>query len=243
MAYVTGSGIPFAVVDVFTNDKIKGNQLAIVHQQEDNLPQEQKQAIAKEFDYSETTFIQAVPAQGENSWSLGIFTAKEELPFAGHPVIGSAIYVLRDLAGNGETAKGAFLTKAGRIELEYDGTTRTASAAIPHDVHVHSTAYLKDELQRLQPSVGRLPASSPVVSIVKGMTFVLVELDSLDSLQFVNTTAYHVQTTLDKEWDDSFVGTYFYYRLPRASNAGNVRLRTRMIEGSLYVNPEVLFAH
>jgi PhzF family phenazine biosynthesis protein len=234
-------GIPYAVVDVFTNEKFKGNQLAVVRQQHHDLSQEQKQAIAKEFDYSETTFIRAGPPQEGNSWYLSIFTTTQELPFAGHPVIGTAVHLLEGLAYNGETVKGAFLTRAGKIELQYDGTTRTAKAAIPHDLHIHSTACSKDELQRLQPSVGRFPASSPVVSIVKGLTFVLVELDSLDSLQFVNTTAHHVNVTLDKEWDGSFTVTYFYYRLPHADNAGIVRLRTRMIEGSLYVTPKSLF--
>jgi PhzF family phenazine biosynthesis protein len=227
------SGILYAVVDVFTNEKMAGNQLAIVHLADQDLSQAQKQAIAREFNYSETTFVQKDPGGGGLSYKLDIFTTTEELPFAGHPVIGSAVHVLGELASKDETVKGVFITKAGRIDLEYDGSVSAARAAIPHNVHIHSTAYLKGDLERLQPSVGRLPESSPVVSIVKGMTFVLVELDSLDSLQFVNTTSHHVNTPLDDGWGDSFAATYFYYRLPSTNTSGPVRLRTRMIEGSL----------
>jgi PhzF family phenazine biosynthesis protein len=226
-------GLSYAVVDVFTNERMTGNQLAIVHLAGKHLSQAQKQAIAKEFNYSETTFVQGGPREEVNSYHLNIFTTTEELPFAGHPVIGSAVHILSNLASKSGVVKGAFITKAGRIDLEYDDSTGAARAAIPHDVRIHSNTYPIDELKRLQPSVSRLPAFSPVVSIVKGMTFVLVELDSLDSLQFVNTTPFRVNTPLDDGWGDSFAGTYFYYRLASADGSGTLRLRTRMIEAGL----------
>ncbi|KAF2417517.1 Diaminopimelate epimerase-like protein [Tothia fuscella] len=229
------SGIDYATLDVFTKEKFTGNQLAVVHIPETGLSQELKQAIAAEFDYSETTFVEKAKGEEGNVWNLNIFITTAELPFAGHPVIGTACYVLSALENeNQEIVKGAFLTKAGRVELEYDPAKGTAQAAIPHNIHIHEAPYLKNDLKRLQPSVGRLPEASPVVSIVKGMTFVLVELDSLDSLQFVNTTPYHVNTPFDEGWGDSFAACYLYYKLPSSdSNSRNVRLRTRMIESGL----------
>lgn len=85
---------------------------------------------------------------------------------------------------------------------------------------------------KLQPKLGRVPTQSPVVSIVKGMTFVLAELDSQDSLTFVNTTSHTLQIKLDDGKTESFIGCYFYYQMPEGED-GVIRLRTRMIESSI----------
>jgi PhzF family phenazine biosynthesis protein len=228
------AGIPYVVTDVFTNEKFAGNQLAIIElQQSGLLSQEQKQEVAREFNYSESVFVH--PRQNgsdEHTWAIDIFTTTEELPFAGHPVIGTACHLLGQLAKDETVVKGVFNTKAGRIELEFDNSKKTAKAAIPHNVHIHSNVYERSEVERLQPSIGFYPETSPVVSIVKGMTFVLIALDMQDALTFVNTTPYPVKVDLDAGWDVSFAGSYFYFRLPGGDDS-TVRLRTRMIEQSL----------
>jgi PhzF family phenazine biosynthesis protein len=231
---MASAGVAYVVTDVFTNEKFAGNQLAIIElPQSGLLSQEQKQEIAREFNYSESVFVHPREKSSDgHMWGIDIFTTTEELPFAGHPVIGTACYLLGQLAKDETVVKGAFNTKAGRIELEYDGSKKTAKAAIPHNVHIHSHVYERSELERLQPSIGFYPETSPVVSIVKGMTFVLIALDLQDALTFVNTTPYPVKVDLDGGWDESFAGSYFYIRLP-SRNDSTVRLRTRMIEQSL----------
>lgn len=72
-----------------------------------------------------------------------------------------------------------------------------------------------------------------IVSIVKGMTFVLIELDSLEALGLVAVAGQSlVVDGLDEGWDQSFVGTYFFVRTGE-STEGRPTLRTRMIEGTL----------
>jgi PhzF family phenazine biosynthesis protein len=72
-----------------------------------------------------------------------------------------------------------------------------------------------------------------IVSIVKGMTFVLVELQSEEALGLVSLAGRSlVVDGLDKEWDKTFIGTYFFVRMG-GSEDGATRLRTRMIEGPL----------
>lgn len=229
-------GLAYATVDVFTNDKFKGNQLAIVQVPRTGLVvnQEQKQEIAKEFNYSETVFIlaQEKAEQEKREWTINIFTTSEELPFAGHPVIGTACFLLGREKADEDVITGAFHAKAGRIELEYDVARGIAKAGIPHNVHIHKALLQARQLSMLQPKIGRIPAVSPIVSIVKGMTFALIELDSQDTLTFVNTTPHPVDAELDDGWGNSFVACYFYYRLPN-SEKGTVRLRTRMIESSV----------
>ena len=77
---------PFQIVDVFAETQLAGNQLAIVHDAAD-LTTEQMQAIALETNYSETTFV---TARSEGRASVRIFTPAFELPFAGHPTVGTA---------------------------------------------------------------------------------------------------------------------------------------------------------
>jgi len=81
--------LDYLLLDVFTREPLKGNQLAVVCKA-DGLLDGEMQAIAREFNLSETVFIQK--PQGErNSASLRIFTPQVELPFAGHPTVGAAV--------------------------------------------------------------------------------------------------------------------------------------------------------
>lgn len=83
---------PFFIVDVFAESKYSGNQLAVVNAREP-LTGTQMQAIAGEFHFSETTFILA-ETERHGGYDVRIFTPKAEVPFAGHPTLGTA-YVIR----------------------------------------------------------------------------------------------------------------------------------------------------
>lgn len=72
-----------------------------------------------------------------------------------------------------------------------------------------------------------------IVSIVKGMTFVLIELESLDALESVTLAGKTLTIDgLDQAWDDTFVGSYFFVRIGRGDSELE-SIRTRMIEGPL----------
>jgi len=121
---------------------LKGNPLAIVEVPRSvTLSQEQKQTIAREFNYSETTFLHEKESDdGPDEWIVDIFMTTTELPFAGHPTIGTACHVLSKVA-RGSGAKGGkieagFKIKAGPIELQYDVEKGLARAAIPHNMWV-----------------------------------------------------------------------------------------------------------
>jgi len=86
-------------VDVFTDRALEGNSLAVFLDGR-SLSTEMMQAIAKEMNLSETTFVlPGEPArEGERGVRVRIFTVQEELPFAGHPTLGTA-FVLRGQSG------------------------------------------------------------------------------------------------------------------------------------------------
>jgi trans-2,3-dihydro-3-hydroxyanthranilate isomerase len=86
-----GGDLEYFVVDVFTETPLKGNGLAVVMNTCD-LKTEQMQAIAREFNLSETTFVErrAPEVERADGVRVRIFTTQEELPFAGHPTLGTA---------------------------------------------------------------------------------------------------------------------------------------------------------
>lgn len=209
--------LPYVVLDVFTTTRYTGNPLAIVIvpvEFQSVLSQFQKQSIAKEFNLSETVFAH----NNDNSDSLliDIFTIDQEIPFAGHPTIGTAVWLLNDPSKSRKALK----TKAGSIPISLvEGGIVTAE--IPHDVHVHPSL----------PSSLSVEKSCPVLSIVKGMTFILVRVKDLETLATMEAGIERSLDDLDEGWRQGFYGTYFY--VDQGTDAQGRRcLRTRMIHGS-----------
>ena len=116
--------LKFVTVDVFTDRRFGGNPLAVIPEA-DGLSSEQMQAIAAEFNLSETTFV-LPPRDAAHTAHVRIFTPRAELPFAGHPNIGTAYVLAREAEQRGAPIEGGTLTfeeHAGlvRIELLEDG--------------------------------------------------------------------------------------------------------------------------
>jgi trans-2,3-dihydro-3-hydroxyanthranilate isomerase len=119
--------LSYDVVDVFTDRPFAGNQLAVVHGGAD-LTVEQCLALAREFNYSETTF----PVVGDaTTYSTRIFTPGAEIPFAGHPTLGTA-WVLRE-RGLLEGDEVVQHCGAGEIGVGFHGDGAVELSAVPHD--------------------------------------------------------------------------------------------------------------
>ncbi len=97
----------YVTVDVFTETKFGGNPLAVVLDAE-GLDGAEMQAIAREFNYSETTFV-LPPADPAHTAHVRIFTPVRELPFAGHPNVGTAYALARIGSVFGHPVPGTFL--------------------------------------------------------------------------------------------------------------------------------------
>lgn len=228
--------LQFSTLDVFTTHIFQGNQLAIVHMPHDsNLSQEVKQAIAREFNFSETVFLYDVDPglDSPSARRINIFTTAEELPFAGHPVIGTISYI----GQHSQSSSGSIelTAKAGAILAKYDSGTGLAQAEIPHDVRTHQQRIPVKAILGSQPLLGHLiPSKSafPLVSIVKGMSFALVELSSLDTELAKLGPEYqridHEAVQLDDGWAPSFTATYYYVIVHKGLAT---KVRTRMLPG------------
>lgn len=111
------------VVDVFADRPLAGNPLAVVVAE--RLPDAQvRQAIARETNLSETTFLGPC-ADPDGAWSVRIHTPSEELPFAGHPVLGTA-WVIRERLCDEPPDDMLLRTGRGLITVTFDGDGREA---------------------------------------------------------------------------------------------------------------------
>ncbi|HET8615607.1 MAG TPA: PhzF family phenazine biosynthesis protein [Actinomycetales bacterium] len=117
--------LEFDVVDVFTTTAFAGNGLAVVYGAE-SLTTQQLQALAREFNLSETAFPvppgdvgQDVAVDADADYGLRIFTPETELPFAGHPSVGAAWALCR--RGLLTPGRRGQLCRAGLVELETAG--------------------------------------------------------------------------------------------------------------------------
>lgn len=148
--------LPYDVVDVFTDRAYAGNPLAVVHGAE-ALSDRQLQAIAMEFNLSETTF--PVPLTDRDratgaSYRVRIFTPAEEIPFAGHPTLGTA-WVLR-AQGVIDTGVRIQVCGAGPIEVRIpdDADAPVELSATPRDP---ARELGRDEVHDLLGLVGLAP--------------------------------------------------------------------------------------
>jgi trans-2,3-dihydro-3-hydroxyanthranilate isomerase len=115
----------FVTLDVFTKEPLAGNPLAVVLDPE-GLDTARMQAIAREFNLSETVFV-LPPDDGRHRAKLRIFTPKNELPFAGHPTVGSAVLLaLRDRGGEAGAVAFGLEEKVGIVPcvVEVEGAGR-----------------------------------------------------------------------------------------------------------------------
>src|SRR3954463_6891976 len=110
--------LQFETVDVFTANRLSGHPLAVVLNAE-GLSSEQMQAIAAEFNLAETTFV-LPPKDAAHTAEVRIFTPRAEMPFAGHPNVGTAFVLARAGTSYGQRIAGdrlVFEEKAGLVPV------------------------------------------------------------------------------------------------------------------------------
>ena len=108
--------IPYYIVDVFANEKYQGNQLAVYIDIDNELSKDEMQAIASEMQFSEVSFIKDVDEN--NTYTVRIFKQDKELPFAGHPCLGTA-FVISQFLNKRITDKLCLKLNIGLIEIQF----------------------------------------------------------------------------------------------------------------------------
>ena len=233
---------------VFTAEKFQGNPLAVVSVHGNSIPHQRKALIAKDFGYPETVFLHDAPGPGLPR-KIEIFTGDgEELPFAGHPIIGVTHFIFSALERkqykgatdrNSPPQRAVLETKAGIVPVFFNHYRQLAACTIPHNFHIHSKRVSVAEVLEVQPHIQIIPTydkikdkTFPVVSLVKGMTFVLIDLTEAPEVLAGLKKREAPLAQLDEGWSPSFVGAFYYVKsapTARSKEQPIHNIRARMI--------------
>jgi trans-2,3-dihydro-3-hydroxyanthranilate isomerase len=168
--------LTFYIVDVFAEEKYAGNQLAVVRGG-GGLPDETLQKIALEMNYSETTFVLSEEETG-GGYDLRIFTPGDEIPFAGHPTLGTAYVIQYEiLAGPVESI--TLKLKAGEIPVTF-GEVLWMRQLPPTFGATLDSALIAPTLNL---EMADLDDRSPVQEVSTGLPALIVPLRDLDALR------------------------------------------------------------
>ncbi len=206
----------YITVDVFTDRAFGGNPLAVVLDAQ-GLTTAQMQAIATEFNYSETTFV--LPArEPSHDAHVRIFTPVRELPFAGHPNVGTAFVVARQAAR--PPARFAFEEGAGLVPVdiltEYDevvGAELTAPQPLKRLTQV-SAADAASLISLTADDVVSAHHAPQIVSV--GTPFLVAEIHSRDALRRAKPDPSAFARIFPR---DGAFAIYFYTRDAAAAEA------------------------
>jgi trans-2,3-dihydro-3-hydroxyanthranilate isomerase len=214
--------IPFVQLDVFSTRRLEGNALAVFPDAR-GLSSEEMQSLAREMNLSETTFVLPRDAaiERDRGVRVRIFTIEEELPFAGHPTLGTAL-VLRGDRGAPEIALDL---DVGRVPVRFEDRPDEPpfgemTQVDPHLGPIHDSAAAAraaglDE-RDLDPSL-------PVQTISTGIAFTLVPLRTLEVARRLRPEPARSAEYLAR------AGGKFFYFVTRQTVDPTARLHARML--------------
>ena len=172
----------FYIVDVFAERKYAGNQLA-VFVDAGSMSDQQMQVIAREMHFSETTFVLS-DRERDGGYDVRIFTPAAEVPFAGHPTLGTAHVIARALVGRPLGGVNLNL-KVGQIPVTFErgGGSQETAWMRPKDAVFGEVVPAKQIAEVMTISVDDVDDRFPIQSVSTGIASWLVPLRSLDAVK------------------------------------------------------------
>ncbi|MBN1211301.1 MAG: PhzF family phenazine biosynthesis protein [candidate division Zixibacteria bacterium] len=170
------------IVDVFAEEKYAGNQLAVIRPGE-MMSDVKMQRLANEMHYSETTFI--LSDQEENGgYPVRIFTPAAEIPFAGHPTLGTAFIIQREIIRR-PVDKVVLNLKVGPIPVTFNYRDNTPYEMWMKQIEPTFISTLdRDKISRvLNLDIGDVDERFPVQEVSTGTPFVIAPLKTLAAVQ------------------------------------------------------------
>jgi trans-2,3-dihydro-3-hydroxyanthranilate isomerase len=221
--------------DVFTSKPLEGNSLAVFFDGS-GLSDPEMQALAREMNLSETTFIlpRDPATERERGVRVRIFTVQEELPFAGHPTLGTA-FALR-----GEAAKSPLLAKDARNGAPEEIVLDLNVGKVPVRFEEKPNEPAFGEMTQVDPVFGiqhnreavaraaglrvdDFDSSLPIETVSTGLAYTITPLKSLAVIQQLRVDLHHADEYLAK------TGSKFFYFVARETVDPTARLHTRML--------------
>ena len=212
-------------VDVFTDRALTGNALAVFLDGR-GLSTEQMQALARETNLSETTFILPGDAAAEKTRGVRvrIFTVQEELPFAGHPTLGTA-FVLRGQAGVADASEIRLDLNVGTVPVRFtQEPTQPAFGEMTQKNPEFGAIHHVEDVARLTGlSAAEFDDCGPIQTVSTGVPFAIAALRSLKTLQDLR-----LDLNCSAEYLARSGGKFFYF-VCRETVDPKARLHARMI--------------
>jgi trans-2,3-dihydro-3-hydroxyanthranilate isomerase len=214
----------YAVLDVFTDKVLAGNPLAIVIDSQ-GLDTTRMQAIAREFNLSETVFV-SPPQKADHQAAIRIFTSAYELPFAGHPTVGTAVYLALQAAP--ESARRLTLeAPAGLIVCDtkvesHRGEARFAIPALPKPVALDATLAQLAAALTLDTDDIDITTHQPCAFGAGNAGFAFISVRNLHVLAKARLAEQYWQATFGH-----LIGVYIY---TRETGASDMQFRARMLD-------------
>ena len=186
---------PFYQVDVFSNNLFEGNPLAVFLRGED-FKEAQLQQVAREMNLSETTFV-FPPSTPESDFDIRIFTPEKEIPFAGHPTLGTA-YVFMHTGLISPTHKELRLNfKAGLIPVNLEENDKIFMTQPPGKI-LQTFPTIERVAYTLGLNANNIQASFPIQTASTGFPALLVPINSLRAIQRINLNLSLLKDLLDE---------------------------------------------
>jgi trans-2,3-dihydro-3-hydroxyanthranilate isomerase len=222
----------FTQVDVFTQTPLAGNPLAIFPDAR-GLNDVEMQALAREMNLSETTFIlpRDAATEAREGKKVRIFTVETELPFAGHPTLGTALY----LYASDSQKKQAEITldlKAGKIPVRFaanseNGGRDRVDGQVFGEMRQRDpefgTPLSREEVARvIGIAVDEIPLERPIQPVSTGLTFTIVPFRNRQTLTDLKFSYIQAAEFLKK------TGANFFYFLCPERRGGRLEARARM---------------
>jgi trans-2,3-dihydro-3-hydroxyanthranilate isomerase len=211
--------------DVFSSKPLEGNSLAVFFDGR-GLSDAEMQSLAMEMNLSETTFIlpRDVAVEREHGVRVRIFTVQEELPFAGHPTLGTA-FALRGDSGASEIT---LELNVGKVPVSFeDSPTQATFAEMTQIDPVFGMQHERDAVARAMGlQVEDFDSALPIQTVSTGLPYAVTPLKSLSVISVIqnmridlNRAAAYLETT----------GTKFFYFVTRETVDRDARLHSRML--------------
>jgi trans-2,3-dihydro-3-hydroxyanthranilate isomerase len=208
--------------DVFTSRPLEGNSLA-VFSDASGLTDSEMQSVAKEMNLSETTFIlpRDAATEKERGIRVRIFTVQEELPFAGHPTLGTA-FALR---GNTGADKVILELNVGKVPVTFE--TSDGQPAFGEMTQIDPTFGAQHDREAVARATGLriqdFDDSLPIQTVSTGVPFTVTPLKSLGVI-----ASLQVDLNRASEYLSQSAGKFFYF-VTRETVDPDARLHSRMI--------------
>ena len=213
--------LAFATIDVFTTQPLEGNALAVFPDGR-GLTEGEMQAIAREFNLSEATFV--IPREGSVERVHGIrtriFTPREELPFAGHPTLGTAA-VLREMGAGDEVR---LELNVGTVPVRFtDRGGRTFGEMTQVDPTFGRVHYRDEVAEAIGVTLAELDGSMPIQTVSTGNPVAIVPFVRLSTLQSWAPSWKRMEEYL------SGTDARFFFAICRETVAADADLHARMV--------------